>query len=215
MPLADEALLQQFKAGDARAFRALVERYAPALYRAAVRLVLDPMEAENVVQESFLRVVTSLDRIQLKKPFKPYVYRIAINLCYDYGRKKKPIPFAELDRAAKSSSEEPQSEMILDEAPAVWEYLEKEALAHQVNSAMQKLSASYRAVIVLRYFEEFSYEEIAQSLDIPLNTVRTHLRRAKQELRMHLGKENILSARNETDATPRVYLPGLQSAKGS
>ena len=187
MASSDEFLLTQFKQGDARAFRELVDRYTPSIYNLAHRLLHDPMEAENVAQETFLRVVVSLDRLRLDVPFKPYLFRIAVNLCRDIGRKKRSLLFTDLDAAARDADED-ASETIADDAPPLWEQLEEEELRAQLRAAMDSLPANYRAVITLRYVEEFSYEEIAQALNLPLNTARTHLRRAKQRLRASLKK---------------------------
>jgi len=185
MSPSDETLLAQYKQGDMRAFRALVDRYTAPIYNLAFRLLNDSMEAENVTQETFFRVIAALDRMRFDIPFKPYLFRIAVNLCRDLGRKKHPVLFSDLDSATHDADED-ASETIADDAPPLWERLEEEELHAQLRVAMDNLPANYRAVITLRYVEEFSYEEIAQALNLPLNTVRTHLRRAKQQLRVHL-----------------------------
>lgn len=190
MTPADEILLAQYKQGDARAFRALVERYTAPIYNLALRLLRDPMEAENVTQETFLRVVTSLDRVRLDLPFKPYLFRIAVNLCHDRARKKQPLLFTDLDgNTVRADGAETASETIADDAPPLWEHLEKEQLKSRLRAAIEALSPIYQTVITLRYVEDFSYEEIAQALNLPLNTVRTQLHRAKQQLKLKLEKE--------------------------
>lgn len=181
MASSDEFLLTQSKQGDARAFRELVERYTTPIYNLAYRFVRDPMEAENVTQETFLRVVASLERIRLDIPFKPYLFRIAVNLCHDLARKKRPALFSDLD-----PRDDATVESLPDGAPALWEQLAAAELCARVNAALEDLPAPYHTAIVLRYVEEFSYEEIAQALNLPLNTVRTHLRRAKKRVRARL-----------------------------
>lgn len=177
----DETLLAQYKQGDPRAFRALVERYTAPLYNFAFRLLGDAMEAENITQETFLRVVGALDRIRTDLPFKPYLFRIALNLCRDAGRKKRAVSFDDW-RADSPHADE----VMLDDAPALWEQMADEELRAELHAAMERLPARYRAALTLRYVEGFSYAEIAQILNLPLNTVRTHLRRAKQQLRTML-----------------------------
>ena len=181
MASSDEFLLTRYKQGDPYAFRELVDRYTAPLYNLAFRFLRDPMEAENVTQETFLRVVTAVERIRLDVPFKPYIFRIAVNLCHDLARKKRPALFTDLD-----TREDDTVESLADDAPALWEHLEDEELAARVNAAIDDLPAPYQTVLTLRYAEDFSYEEIAQALNLPLNTVRTHLRRAKQQLRAKL-----------------------------
>ncbi len=210
MQPADSRLLAQFKAGDARAFRTLVEHYTTPIYRAALRLTGDSMEAENIAQETFLRVVTSLERIQLDLPLQPYLFRIAINLCYDRARKKRPVPFSRFENGANGES---AIEAIPDDAPAPWEHLERAALAREVHTAVERLPAPYKAAILLRYFDDLSYEEIAATLEIPVNTVRTHLHRAKQQLCQTLSKQERPVPQNAS--TPPVFRRGWQTAEGS
>lgn len=181
MTHSDELLLTQFKQGDQLAFRELVARYTTPLYNLAYRFLRDPMEAENVTQETFLRLVIALDRVRLDIPLKPYLFRIAVNLCHDLARKKRPALFSDLETA-----EETAADTFVEDAPALWERLANEELAARVNAALNDLPAPYQTALVLRYVEDFSYEEIAQALNLPLNTVRTHLRRAKLKLRARL-----------------------------
>ncbi|OGO40605.1 MAG: hypothetical protein A2Z03_03995 [Chloroflexi bacterium RBG_16_56_8] len=194
MTLSDEALLIQYKQGNQRAFRVLVQRYTTPIYNLALRLLRDPMEAENVTQDTFLRVVTSLDRVRLDLPFKPYLFQIAVNLCRDQARKNRPLLFSDIDSnpsySEDGSASETTSESVADDSPPAWERLEKEELQARLHDALDTLAPAYQTVISLRYIEEFSYEEIAQALNLPLNTVRTQLRRAKEQLKLKLEKES-------------------------
>jgi RNA polymerase sigma-70 factor, ECF subfamily len=189
----DEALLTQYKAGDERSFRALIERYNAPIYNLAFRFLRDPMEAENVTQETFLRIVGVLDRIRLDSPFKPYLFRVAVNLCRDLARKKHPVLFSELNSAPRrgdGAETVDAVEAIEDDSPPPWARLEQAELSSRLNEAIDALPLVYKAVITLRFTEEFSYQEIAQALDLPLNTVRTHLRRAKHQLRLELERDS-------------------------
>ena len=191
----DESLLAQYKQGDLRAFHTLVQRYTTPIFNLTLRLLRDPMEAENTTQETFLLVVTSLDRVRLDIPFKPYLFRIAVNLCRDWARKRQPLLFSDLDRTSRGHEDggesEATSETIADDAPPLWERLEKEELAARLHLAMETLSPSYQTVLTLRYIENFTYEEIAQALNVPLNTVRTQIRRAKHILKSKLEKDSV------------------------
>lgn len=180
----DESLLERYKEGDVSAFRELVERYSNPIYNLALRLLRDPMEAENVTQETFLRIIISVGRMRLDLPFKPYLFRIAVNLCYDNLRMKRPILFSE----SESVNE------IIEDMPEMLDLIEKDELQSQLRAVIETLPTHYRAVVVLRYNEGFSYEEIAQALNLPLNTVRTHLRRAKEHLKLKLEQEWHLAA---------------------
>jgi RNA polymerase sigma-70 factor (ECF subfamily) len=185
----DEELLRQYEQGDAGAFRTVVERYATPIYNLAYRFAHDRMEAENIAQETFLRVVTSLHRIRLDEPFKPYLFRIAVNLCRDIARKKHALLFSDLSTRGEDSTDD-ASDSFSDDAPELWERLAEEELQSRLRKAVEQLPAHYQTAIILRYIEEFSYEDIAKTLDLPLNTVRTHLRRAKQQLRLAIEKDS-------------------------
>ena len=139
MAVSDEILLERYKEGDASAFRILVERYSTPIYSLALRLLRDPMEAENVAQETFLRVILSLDRMRLDLPFKPYLFRIAVNLCYDILRIKRPILFSE----SESVNE------IVEDAPEMLDRIEKDELQSQLRAVIETLPPHYRAVILV------------------------------------------------------------------
>jgi RNA polymerase sigma-70 factor (ECF subfamily) len=151
------------------------------------------MEAENVTQETFLRVVSALERMRLDIPFKPYLFQVTVNLCRDLARKNHPVLFSDLSNAARredGSDAAEASEAFEDGAAPLWEHVQEEELRSQLYAAIDALPFIYQAVITLRYVEEFSYEEIAQTLGLPLNTVRTHLRRAKNRLRLKLEQDS-------------------------
>jgi RNA polymerase sigma-70 factor (ECF subfamily) len=194
MLMSDEGLLARYKQGDAHAFKELVERYSGSLYNLAFRLLRDPMEAENVVQEAFLRVIMSLDRVRLDLPFKPYLFRIAVNHCYDILRANRTRVSTDIDAA----------EEIAQDAPEILDRLERQELSALLHQAIETLPPHYRTVIILRYMDEFSYEEIAQTLNLPLNTVRTHLRRAKEQLKLKIEQSDRSLANEKKPITYRA-----------
>ena len=148
MVSSDESLLSQFKQGDSRAFRILVQRYTAPIYNLALRLLSDPMEAENVTQDTFLRVMTSLDRISLDAPFKPYLFRIVVNLCRDRARRHHPLLFSDVDAAAGEREDGREvdlpSENIADDSAPLWERLESEELSQRLHAAMDSLAPIYQ-----------------------------------------------------------------------
>lgn len=152
MASSDEFLLTQYKQGDVHTFRELVDRYTKPIYNLAYRFLHDPMEAENVTQEAFLHVVASLERIRLDVPFKPYLFRIAVNVCHDLARKKRPALFTDLD---SSTRDEDAIESLADSAPSLWERLENAELGARLNAAIDDLPAPYQTAIILRYAEDF------------------------------------------------------------
>jgi RNA polymerase sigma-70 factor (ECF subfamily) len=182
MPVSDEALVKVFLRGDAQAFAELVVRYTAQIFNLAFRLTDDRAEAENATQETFLRAYSALPRSRTDLAFKPWLFQIAVNLCRDLARKKRPAAFADLAQEDDSSPEE----AIEDETPLPLEQVEGRELEKALTRAVADLPEIYRAVVTLRYTEELSYEEIAAVLKLPVNTVRTHLFRAKAMLRKAL-----------------------------
>ena len=174
----DETLAARYLRGDSKAFRQLVERYTTPIYNLARRLTQDPMEAENITQETLLRALDALPRVSLQQPLRPWFFKIAVNLCRQWAERKRPQLFSDFD-----STDESTVELIPDRGPTALEQIEAAELEERVRRKVQDLSPPDQLVIVLRYVEELSYEQIAEAMHLPLNTVRTRLRRAKLKLR--------------------------------
>ena len=177
----DEALAARYLRGESDAFHELAERYITPIYNLARRFTRDPMEAENITQETLLRALGALPRVSLDQPLRPWFFKIAVNLCRQWAERKRPQLFSDFD-----ALEESGVEAIPDGAPTALEKLEEAELQERVRRKVQDLSPPDQLVIVLRYVEELSYEQIAAALNLPLNTVRTRLRRAKLKLRAAL-----------------------------
>lgn len=183
MPSSDEALVKEFVRGDAPAFAELVARYTAPIFNLAFRLTGDRAEAENVTQEAFLRVYSALPHSRTEMAFKPWLFQIAVNLCRDLARKKRPDDFTDLAQEDQCAPEEE----VEDEAPLPLDQIEAHELERALACAVASLPQVYRAAVTLRYTEGLSYEEIAVVLKLPVNTVRTHLFRAKTILRKSLA----------------------------
>lgn len=177
----DAELVTQYLTGDSHAFSELVKRYTRAIYNVTFRYTNDAHEAENLTQETFLRAWNALPRIALDKPLKPYLVKIAVNLCHDWAEQKKIANVLPLE--AEGETELP------DEASDPLHMVNDLELRERVRAKLELLPPLYRTVIALRYTEEMSYEEMAAALDIPMNTVRTHLHRAKMKLRELLERD--------------------------
>jgi RNA polymerase sigma-70 factor (ECF subfamily) len=193
MLLSDESLVAQSLRGDAQAFAELVMRYTAPIFNLAFRLTCDRAEAENVTQEAFLRAYTALPHSRTDLAFKPWLFQIAVNLCRDLARKKRPTAFAEMTPDEEAAPEE----AIEDESPLPLDQVETRELGQALAQAVADLPEVYRAVVTLRYTEELAYEDIAAALDLPINTVRTHLFRAKAMLRKTLAEWEPESQRSE------------------
>ncbi|MFQ5854371.1 MAG: RNA polymerase sigma factor [Anaerolineae bacterium] len=183
MQWSDEELVGRHLRGDRLAFRKLVDRYTRSIYNLAHRFTADRAEAEDIVQETFLRVYRALPNSRLDLPFRPWLFRIAVNLCRDWTKKRRPAPFSALEVGRDGIS---PYEEIPDDAPLPLDQIEAEEMKSLLAQAVAELPDPYRLAVTLRYTEGLSYQEIADALDIPLNTVRTHLFRARRLLRQTL-----------------------------
>ncbi len=176
----EQELVRLAQNGDERAFEAIILAFTPPLYRVIFRLTGDAAESEAVIQEVFWRLWRSIGHYQSDRPIFPYLVTVAMNLQRDRWRADRRLNQRELGDAAGEIADSIQLPELQVEESELLAYLEK---------AVQKLPDSYRAVIALRYEAGMSYEEVARALDVPVNTVRTHLRRAKMMLREMMEKD--------------------------
>jgi RNA polymerase sigma-70 factor (ECF subfamily) len=185
----DEDLARSHLRGDPDAFERLVERYATPIYRHAYRLSGLHEDAQDLAQETFVRVFQHLGRIDLGRPLKPWIYRICTNLCRNHAARKKSLLFSHL---ADDEDDTPQDIADTFESPesGPQEELVRTEDIQAVRTALAALPHKYRVILELCYFDQLSYEEIADALDLPLNTVRTRLRRAKQQLAKAIAPPN-------------------------
>jgi RNA polymerase sigma-70 factor, ECF subfamily len=184
----DEELLQRHLAGDENAFPELVQRYLRSVYNLAYRSTGNVMEAENIVQEAFARAYAALPRYQGQGAFKPWLLTITINLCRNWARhNRRAAPIAEASHTVEDGEPVDALEQFPDPAPEPLETLLANENGQILARAVDELPLPYRQAILLRYVEGLSYEELAQALALPLNTVRTHLLRGKERLRQCLN----------------------------
>jgi len=174
-------LVRRAKIGDPKAFDLMVDHYTPNLYRVVRRLASDQGEAEEIVQEAWLRAWRAFSRYKDDRPLINWLIRIAVNVARDRWRKKKPLDFADL---SDSEVDVPD----LDPGPEE-KLTRKETLERLVNG-VERLPPKHRMVVALRYDAGHSYKEIADILGVPINTVRTHLHRAKSALRIWMEVED-------------------------
>jgi len=181
----DEELVARHLRGDPGAFAELIARYTGRVFNLAYRFTGERAEAEDIAQESFLRAYAALPRSQPERPFKPWLFQIAVNLCRDRARRKRPVTFTELDSVEEAA--EAWIETIPEDGRLPLEQLEVNELEAALRSALMELPEEDRLMITLRYTEELSYDEISQLVALPVATVGTRLFRAKQRLRVKLS----------------------------
>jgi RNA polymerase sigma-70 factor, ECF subfamily len=183
MELNDRACVAQARSGDADAFRVLVERHSRTLFRLAYRMTGNESDAEDVVQESFLRAYKQLDKFDERASFGTWLYRIAANCSLDLvrGRKRRSEHMAPVD---------PEREDPILSLPATGPSPERAAWSGQVRDrvaeAMEELSATERTAFVLRHFEGMRIEDVSRVLDCAPGAAKHSVFRAVQKLRKAL-----------------------------
>ncbi len=184
----EELLVSRAQAGDADAFCALVTRHQRFVYNLALRVLSDSQEAEDLTQEAFLRAWTALANFRGQCRFSTWLYRIVTNLCYN----RLPGLRRQLsDLGDDCLAQVPDEASYFGDPSRRLESNEQRARLH---AAIEALPESYRLLVVLRYQQELSYDEIAGVLNLPLGTVKTGLFRARERLRESLDvrKEAVL-----------------------
>lgn len=174
----DATLITDALRGNTDAFGQLVCRYQDRLYNATVHLVGSCDEAYDVVQDAFVQAFVKLPTFEGASAFYTWLYRIAFNLAISRRRRKRPTLSVEHTR--ETTGEEPL------EASSPEDALQRDERVQQVQQGLAALSEEHRAILIMREMEGFSYETIAELLDVPIGTVRSRLNRARMQLREQL-----------------------------
>lgn len=175
----DEILIRQAREGDQVAFGKLVKRYYEMVYAVAVGVLHHHEMARDVTQDVFLKVFRNLQQFEGKAKFKTWLYRVAMNAALDEARKKKPVESLEGQEDEEGESR-PMQIAAKNEDPI--EKLSRQELAERMGKALESLSPDHRAILVLREWEELSYQEIADMLHLEIGTVMSRLHYAKKKL---------------------------------
>lgn len=187
-------LIDRAVKGDRSAFTALVELNQERLFASMIQVTGSPDEAEEVVQEAFIRAFMKLDTFQRNSQFFTWLYRIAFNSALTRKRRKRAR--ISLDHWRENNGLE-----VADPSDAVDEPMLRQERVDLVRAAIEILSEDHRAILVLREMQERSYEDIAEILDISIGTVRSRLSRARNQL-----KATLEAMESEEEATPGADL---------
>lgn len=178
-------ILDRCKKGDFDAFERLVRRFEKMVYNLGLRLLGRPAEAEEIMQETFLKVYKALPGFEGEDGLSSWIYTIALNECRMRLRKEKGVVTEELDETIlsfKTRGREAQTGLLPDPA----DVLAENEMRERVASAVQELPEPYRVVFVLREMEGHSAEETAQLLELSVAAVKSRLHRARMFLRGQL-----------------------------
>ena len=183
MDESDGAVVVRAQSGDGDAFRTLVERHSRSVFRLAYRMTGNEQDAEDVVQETFLRAFKQLNHYESRSSFSTWLYRIASNYSLDLIRMRKRH-----DDKRENDSEEGRSvlDTVAEPSPAQDRLVFGRQVQQRVSAAMDELSDLERSAFVLRHFEGLSIEEIGGMLGTSLNATKHSIFRAVQKLRRRL-----------------------------
>jgi RNA polymerase sigma-70 factor, ECF subfamily len=183
----DEDLMVQYQQGEVRAFEILLTKHRKPVYNFVLRFVGDKETAEDVLQETFMRVIRGAETYKRQAKFTTWVYTIARNLCVDMSRRRKHRKHASLD-APMGSDEDSGS--LLDVIASNDMTADRQTVNKQLHAEMQRaidaLQEDQREVFVMREFMDMPFKEIAEIVGISENTVKSRMRYALEKLRLEL-----------------------------
>lgn len=183
----DNLWVQEVLAGDKQAYANLINKYKNPLYATILRMTKNPHDAQDLVQEAFIKVYERLGKYDETGSFASWMYRVAINHCMDEFRKKSyKMKQVEIEEGSISSVDTPELIFFKNEE------------SRRLERLVATLPEDERIIILLRYINELSYQEISELVDTPLATVRNKLHRAKKRMRETVKREggNFLDVSN-------------------
>lgn len=183
LPDADIAALA--KQGREAAFRELVRRYERPVFSLIFRMVRDREIAEDLAQDTFIKVLNNIDRYRPEFKLSSWLFKIANNVAIDHLRKRQldTVSMEGSPHASTATEIEATSFEVASQQESPLDEIEARELGSSIERAIAALRPEYRSCIMLRHVEGRSYEEIAAILDLPLGTVKTYIHRARHELR--------------------------------
>jgi len=189
MEISDEELMLDYRNGDEKAFDLLYQRYQKPLLNFIYRMTMNAIDAENLFQETFLRMVRARRRYEATALFKTWFYQIAFNLCRDRVRKIKRQPYVSLNTPTFTDKKRhlELQEHISNPSPEGEQHEECYEREELIKKAIDHLSLEEHFIVILREYQGFELSEIAEIMSCPVNTVKSHNHRAKTKLK------NILS----------------------
>jgi RNA polymerase sigma-70 factor (ECF subfamily) len=185
----DHEVVQRARAGHEDAYRELLRRYQRPVFSLIYRMVRDREMAEDLAQETFVKVLNALDSYRPEFKFSSWIFKIANNAAIDHLRRRQ-LDTLSLDGAPQATTPERVEATALQVAgggESPLDELQARELGSAIEQAIGKLRPEYQACIILRHIEDRPYEEIAEILDLPLGTVKTYIHRARAELKDALG----------------------------
>lgn len=176
--VSDEQLIDLYRVGETGAFETLIHRYRQELFHFLIRFAGNRAAAEDVFQETFLQVHLSIQTFDTQRRFKPWLFTIAANKARDYLRRKARRSTAALSAPVGEDDGQTFADFLEADLPQPGEAIESQETAGRVREAIDSMPDHLREILLLSYFQKFSYNEIADVLGIPLGTVKSRLHAA-------------------------------------
>lgn len=187
MEITDAAVVAQVLAGDKEAFRLLVDRHTRSIYGVAYRMTGTQQDAEEIVQETFLRAYKSLYRFELRSSFSTWLYRIAVNRSLDFLKAKKMTDTYQLSNSLSSGPEGDERELqIAAGDPGPDRLLLSTEARQKIAQAIEMLSPAERVAFTMRHMEGKSIEEISKVLNVRASAAKNSIFRAVHKIRQQL-----------------------------
>lgn len=189
----DFMLVLRAKDGDQKAYTALMQRYTDSLYFLALKIVNNKDDAMDLTVETFAKAFENIEKYKPDFAFSTWIFKIATNHCIDFIRKKR-LNVVSLQSLTEEYRNDRQLQVISDILNPEETSIKKEE-SEKLKNILEHLPQRYRTLIILKYYDEKSYEEISQQLDLPLGTVKAQLSRARELMSniMNLNNKNLRS----------------------
>ena len=175
----DYRLVQKAKKGDQQAYAELMGRYRDSIYYMLLKMVNNTSDAEDLMIEAFGKAFKSIDQYTPSFAFSTWLFKIATNNCIDFIRKRRTSTIS-IDQT--SEDQDTQSITIQSDTPDPEEHMIIDQRIKLLRDVVSKLKPRYKTLVELRYFNEYSYEEISEELELPIGTVKAQLFRARELL---------------------------------
>ncbi len=187
MDSTEKNLVDLSAGGNVEAFETLIQSHQKKVYNIALRMTKNPEDAQELAQDTFVRAFIAIKKFRGESSFSTWLYRIAMNVCTDFLRKRNKAVVISIDQGA-IGSENDQPIQLPEDAPGPDELSEKRQLKHLVRQAMDSLSAEHRQVLILRDLMDLSYRDIANTLSVSEGTIKSRINRAREGLKQVILK---------------------------
>lgn len=185
----DLALVGSLREGSERAYETLLLRFQQPVYNLALRLLNDPSDASDVVQEVFLKVFRNVGHFRGQSTLKTWIFRIAINEAHNQRRWFFRHRHREIGIEDEQDDIRSRAETLADSAQSPFDYVLDQENQALIETALTRINPRFRSAVVLRDISDLSYEEIAEVLQVSLGTVKSRILRGREALRQELGKK--------------------------